>query len=124
MNKKIPDESGEGRAMATIKETKAGTYETTVYIGKDAKGKRKYRHLTARTKRELEALVREVKTAETAESVDTLSLTVGEAVDRYIAAREALKGDAALSPYSLLRNIGAIKNRPFSPLWRASGSKT
>lgn len=89
--------------MATIRQTKAGTYETNVYIGLDENGKRKYKHITGQTKRDVEAAVRLCKMHETPESIDALSLTVEEAVEAYIASREARHGDDALSPSTIAK---------------------
>lgn len=109
--------------MAGIRQTKAGTYETNIYIGKDENGKRKYKHITAASKREIEAIVRDFRTRETPESIDTLSMTVGDAVKQYIDNREARRGDNALSPSTIAKYHDYLNSELYHDLKKVKISK-
>lgn len=103
--------------MASVKKTKSGKYQVTVYIGGDIK---KQKVVTADTKDGALAKAlqykQEMLTAETALSVDTITqnsvpiepsplptITVGEAIDRYIAAKERIISPTTLDNYSCAR---------------------
>lgn len=73
--------------MATPKETKNG-WTQLEYIGKDEKGNRQYKRFTAKTRKELELKVSEFKKEIEGHAVPKFEMTVGDAVDAYIAARE------------------------------------
>ena len=69
--------------MPTIKKTASGKYHTTVFIGYDPSGKRKYKSITASTQREVKQLVAKALT-ETPEDLSYSSLTLAQAYERYI----------------------------------------
>lgn len=90
--------------MATPKKNEYGKWETVVYVGTDPlTGKKKYKHLTADTKPELAAKMRQY-TDETPKTVDAASLTVGEAVDAYIDRRRKDLSPSTLDGYIKMRN--------------------
>lgn len=90
--------------MATPKKNEYGKWETVVYVGTDPlTGKKKYKHLTADTKPELAAKMRQL-TDETPKTVDAASLTVGEAVDAYIDRRRKDLSPSTLDGYMKMRN--------------------
>ena len=70
--------------MATPKKNSDGKWEVVVYIGVDpTTGKKKYKHLWADSKPQLLKKIDAAK-QETPKTIDAASMTVGEAVDRYI----------------------------------------
>lgn len=85
--------------MAEIRRTKSGSFETTIYLGRDANGKRRYKHLTASSKRELALVVQGLEDLRI--DADVLDMTVGDAVTRYIQKRESLTGESAISPSTI-----------------------
>ena len=86
--------------MPKIKKTKSGSYHTTVYIGKDAAGKRKYKSITADTQREVRQLVAKAR-MEGVPAVCTYdSLTLAQAYDRYISSKSNTLSPSTLREYT------------------------
>lgn len=91
--------------MATARKLPSGSWRVRQYIGEDATGKKIYKSFTASTKKEAEfaaaeyMLTRKEKTA-------PMQMTVGTALDRYIAARSEV-----LSPSTIRGYKQARKNR-------------
>lgn len=85
-----------------IKQLPSGNYNAMVYIGKDANGKRKYKSLTASTKREVKLMIAEFLSERDTERLRADDKTVGDAMKAYIAAK-----DAVLSP-STIRGYDSI----------------
>lgn len=85
--------------MPQLKKNSRGTWETNVYLGKDSAGKRKYKHITAPTRSELNNLLLEVKTTLNAENINVKRMTVGEAVDKYIERRRATCSPKTIREY-------------------------
>lgn len=89
--------------MATPKETKNG-WTQLEYIGKDEKGNRQYKRFTAKTRKELELKVSEFKKEITGHEILKFDMTVGEAVDEYINARENIDySPKTIREYKLMR---------------------
>ena len=85
--------------MATAKKTASGSWEITVFVGTDpATGKKIYKHLTAPTKAKLHEKVKALEN-ETPKTISALSMTVREAVERYIARREKDLSPSTLQDY-------------------------
>ena len=80
--------------MPNAKKTKAGTWKITIYDYKDSKGKIHQKTFTASTKREAERLAREYQ-----EGPKLADLTVGEAVESYIAIKEATLSPSSIRGY-------------------------
>ncbi len=97
--------------MATAKKLPSGQYRVLIYIGKDNNGKRKYKSFTAGTKKEAEYLASEYLMANKAKN-EPLSITLGEAYDRYIESKENI-----LSP-STVREYRHARNRDFKNLMK------
>ena len=97
--------------MATAKKLPSGQYRVLIYIGKDNNGKRKYKSFTAGTKKEAEYLASEYLMANKAKN-EPLSITLGEAYDRYIESKENI-----LSP-STVREYKHARNRDFTNLMK------
>lgn len=70
--------------MATMKRTPSGSWCILLYLGRDHKGKNKYKRLTAPTKKELQKIVDEVKAEYNADTIDLRDMTVSEAIGKYI----------------------------------------
>lgn len=90
--------------MATAKRTQTG-WTILVYVGKGEDGKKKYKRLSAGTKRELDRLVKELEDEVNGHGISALDMTIGDAVDAYIAARE----NAGYSPKTI-REYKACKH--------------
>lgn len=94
--------------MSKIKKTASGNYHTTVFIGYDAAGKRKYKSITASTVREVKKLV--AKAITDGVNVPYEALTLAQAYDRYIDSKSN-----TLSP-STLREYKRAKEKDFPEL--------
>lgn len=90
--------------MATPHRTAAGTWEMTVYLGKDADGKRVYKHATADKKADVERICEAAKAGYTPAKRATDKITVGEAVDRYIERRRSTASPSTICKYVSYRN--------------------
>ena len=96
--------------MATAKRLPSGAYRIRVYSHTDHDGKRIYESFTAPTKREAEVLA-----AEWAAKKDRRmqsDLTVGEAIEGYIKAKEGVLSPATIRGYDRMRrnNFKTIEN--------------
>ena len=98
--------------MPTPKKTRMGTWETYVYIGRDAEGKRKYKHITAYSRKDCEQKIAEYANAKSSGmELPVMQMTVGECVDRYIARKEGI-----LSPKTI-REYYSYRQSSFEELW-------
>lgn len=86
-----------------------GKWEAVITIGKDDNGKRIQRHLTAKSRNELEHKIKEYA-KETPKSLEDAEMTVGQAVDKYIKRREK-----DLSPSTIL-NYKKYRENSFADL--------
>lgn len=75
------------KIMATPKKTKNG-WTILVYAGIDENGKKRYQRLSAPTRKEVEKLASEFDKEMDGHSASNITMTVGDAVDAYITARE------------------------------------
>lgn len=90
--------------MATPKKKSNGSWEMQVYVGIDPKtGKKRYKHVTGKSKPDVLAQAKQITDHETPKTLDALSLTVGEAVDRYIAKRESSLSPSTIAKYKNYR---------------------
>lgn len=112
--------------MATIKKTPKGTWETTIYIGKDKNGKRKYKHITALSKKECEIQMLEYRKEPDVDTATTvMQLTVSECVYKYIARKEATLSPKTIREYwSYYRtSFPEILNTPLNRLTETAVQK-
>lgn len=89
--------------MPKAKRLPSGSYRTQVYAGKDENGKPRYESFTAPTARESELLAAQFKADQNRKR--QADLTVGEAIDGYINAKEAV-----LSPKTIREYRGMFRN--------------
>lgn len=87
--------------MATAKKLPSGKYRALVYIG-TFNGKRKYKSFTAGTKKEAEYLASEYLMTNKTKN-EPLSITLGEAYDRYIESKEFILSPASIREYKRAR---------------------
>lgn len=100
--------------MATAKKLPSGNWRVNLYVGKDENGKRIYRSFTAETKREAEYLSAQynLKRKEKPE------MTVGEAIDSYISAKENVLSPTTIGGYRNIRKnqMQDLMNIPISKI--------
>lgn len=94
--------------MATAKKLPSGNWRVRAYIG-DVNGKPKYKSFTASTKKEAEYKAAEYMLSNKHKN-EPLSITLGDAYDRYIESK-----DAILSP-STVREYRRARSRDFQSL--------
>ena len=90
--------------MATAKKNKNGTWEITVYVGKLPDGKRIYKHLTGKSKAEVLEKARAYQDDETPQTTQAGSMTVRQAVDKYIERRDAELSPSTIAKYKSYRD--------------------
>ncbi len=86
--------------MAKAKKLPSGAWRVLAYIGTDENGKRKYKSFTASTKKEAEFLAVEYVNSHHDEPAE--NMTISEAVERYISAKENILSPSTIEGY---RNI-------------------
>ena len=86
--------------MASAKKLPSGSWRALVYDGKGEDGKRKYQSFTAATKKQAEYLAAEYIAKK---RVKTESMTVGEAIDRYIDAKSNVLSPTTIYNYQKMR---------------------
>ena len=86
--------------MASAKKLPSGSYRALVYDGKDSEGKRKYKSFTAPTKKQAEYLAAQYAAKK---RCVVESMTVGEAIDRYIAAKSNVLSPTTIYGYEKIR---------------------
>ena len=82
--------------MASARKLPSGNWRVLVYTGKGANGKRQYESFTASTKKQAEYLAAEF-VAKRKYAVE--SMTVGEAIDRYIESKDAVLSPTTIAEY-------------------------
>lgn len=103
--------------MATAKKLPSGQYRVLIYIGKYNNGKRKYKSFTAGTKKEAEYLASEYLMANKAKN-EPLSITLGEAYDKYIDSKEYILSPSTVREYKRARraDFNKLMNLPLRDL--------
>lgn len=86
--------------MPKAKKLPSGSYRCRVYAGTNADGKKIYKSITADTKKEAEFLASEFITKR---KHVVEPLTVGEAIDRYIASKDSVLSPTTISGYKKIR---------------------
>lgn len=104
--------------MAKAKKLPSGSWRVLVYDGKDADGKRQYASFTAPTKKQAEFLAAEH--AAKRKKAAAASMTVGEAIDRYIDSKDGVLSPTTVNGYRNLRryHLGGIMDIPLDRLTR------
>lgn len=102
--------------MATAKKLPSGTWRVQAYMGKQ-NGKKIYVSITGRTKREAELKAAEY-IAQNHSSIDIRDLTVGQAIERYISAKEKVLSPSTIRGYRIMQrnNYGTIADAKVSKL--------
>lgn len=86
--------------MASARKLPSGNWRVLVYTGKDTNGKRQYESFTASTKKQAEYLAAEF-VAKRKYAVQ--SMTVGEAIDRYIDSKDGVLSPTTINEYRRMR---------------------
>lgn len=86
--------------MASAKKLPSGSYRALVYDGKDSEGKRKYKSFTAPTKKQAEYLAAQYAAKK---RCVVESMTVGEAIDRYIDSKDGVLSPTTINEYRRMR---------------------
>lgn len=88
--------------MPTMTKKPNGSWTAVVTIGTDKNGKRVQKHLTAKSRNELEHKIKLLED-ETPETVRAGEMTVGDAVDQYISRREKEASPSTIANYRKYR---------------------
>ncbi len=86
--------------MAKAKKLPSGNWRVNLYVGTDDNGKRIYKSFTASTKKEAEFLAAEYNLKRKEKPKD---VTVGDAIDGYIASKENVLSPTTISGYRKIR---------------------
>lgn len=86
--------------MAKAKKLPSGNWRVNLYVGTDDNGKRTYKSFTAETKKEAEFLAAEYNLKRKEKPKD---ITVGDAIDGYIASKENVLSPTTIGGYHELR---------------------
>lgn len=90
--------------MASINKLPSGTWRALVFVGYDDAGKKKYKSLTGKTKKEVALIAAQLEkdiSEGKAKLAEPTRMTVGEAIDKYIADRSNIR-----SPSTTREDIG------------------
>lgn len=85
-----------GDRMASAKKLPSGSWRALAYAGKNAAGKRQYKSFTAPTKKQAEFMAAEYAAKK---KRPTEQMTVGEAIDRYIASKDGVLSPTTIESY-------------------------
>lgn len=98
--------------MATAKKLPSGSWRVQVYAGKNAEGRPQYRSFTRPTKKEAEyeAMTWQLHYKEV--SRDATSMTVAEAMDKYIASKDGILSPSTLRGYDTIRRTAVQELMP------------
>lgn len=97
--------------MAKPKQLPSGSWRALVYAGKDNNGKRLYESITAPTEKECNYAVLEYQLKKKGRSKPE-NITLGDAIDRYIASKDAVLSPSTISGYKKIQknNLQDIVN--------------
>lgn len=103
--------------MPKAKKLPSGNWRVRVYDGKDQNGKDHYRSFTAETKKQAEYLAAEYA-ATKKQRVE--KMTVGEAIDRYIASKDSVLSPTTITEYKRMRRnyLQSLMSIPIDRLTR------
>ena len=86
--------------MAKAKKLPSGNWNVRVFDGTDENGKEHFKSFTAATKKQAEYLAAEYA-AHKKQRIE--SMTVGEAIDRYIASKDSVLSPTTINEYKKMR---------------------
>ena len=86
--------------MATAKKLPSGNWRVNLFVGKDINGKRIYKSFTAETKKQAEFLAAEYNLKRKEKPKE---ITVGDAIDGYIASKENVLSPSTIVGYKNIR---------------------
>ena len=89
--------------MATAKKLPSGSWRVQVYAGKDAAGKNQYRSFTRPTKKEAEYEALQWQLHYKEISRDSSSMTLAEAMDKYIKSKDGILSPSTIRGYDIIR---------------------
>lgn len=89
--------------MPKIHQLPSGNYNALVYDYTDENGKRHYKSITAESKKEVKILVAEFLANKESESNNIPDITVGQAIDRYVASNRNILSAASIRTYVSIR---------------------
>lgn len=98
--------------MATAKKLPSGSWRVQVYAGKNAAGKPQYRSFTRPTKKEAEYEALQWQLHYKEISRDTSAMTLGEAMDKYIASKDGILSPSTLRGYDAIRRTALPELMP------------
>ena len=103
--------------MAKARKLPSGNWNVRVFDGTDENGKEHFKSFTASTKKQAEYLAAEYA-AKRKQRIE--SMTVGEAIDRYISAKDKVLSPATIYGYKKMRrnNLQSIMDIPIDRLTR------
>lgn len=92
--------------MAKAKKLPSGNYRIQIFIGLDENGKKKYKSITASTSKECNFLAAQYSLS----NKDTeINISVGEAIDRYIQAKNNVLSSSTIRGYRRMRKNNYVK---------------
>lgn len=89
--------------MATAHKLPSGSWRVQVYAGKGPDGRRQYRSFTALTKKEAEYMAAQFSLRYKEISRDATSMTLAEAMDKYMASKDGILSPSTLRGYDIIR---------------------
>lgn len=102
--------------MAKAKKLPSGNWRVNLYVGKDEiTQKRRYKSFTAETKKEAEFMAAEYSINK---KEAPKKMTVGEAIDKYIASKENILSPTTIAGYKKIRrnNLQGLMNKPLNKI--------
>lgn len=91
--------------MAKAKKLPSGSWRVLAYTGKDENGKRQYKSFVADSKKEAEYQAAEYVFTLKEKNKHPLNISVGEAIERYIASKENVLSPSTVREYKLERKL-------------------
>lgn len=98
--------------MAKIEKLPSGTYRARIYLGKDANGKKHMKSITAPDRKALRRLMAEYALLNDVPE----SMSIGGAVDGFIASRSAVLSPGTVRGYTSLAKMLKTRHAPFCAL--------
>lgn len=99
--------------MAEPKKLPSGAWRVRVFIGKDKDGKKKYKSVTAPTKKEAKKAADRLELSLTSSVVDYNDLTLEQAYDRYIESKSSVLSPSTIAGYEKCKRNYFSELMPF-----------
>ena len=105
-------------ANVKINELPSGSFNAKVFDYTDSNNKRHYKSITASSKREVKRLIAEFLADREEKRISKDNITVGQAIDKYIMAKNKILSPSTIRGYTMVRknNLQGIMNVPVSEL--------